>query len=176
MERSRTTCLPCGQTVAQWLIAYRSVEQAFQQRTQIKSRAAAQNRQAAAIGNLPNCVACQARVFSRGEKLVGVQYVDKVMRDAAPLGRRQFRGADIEMAIHLQRIAVDDLTVEFFGEQKGQIALSGAGRPNDCNQRPRRCVRDSSVWGFCGQTPLYNEKTDFVPRRGCRAAEKRVGS
>ena len=176
MQRPRTTCLPCGQTVAQRLIAYRSVEQAVQQRTQIKARASAQNRQAPAIGNLLNCVACHPRILARGEKLIGVQYVDKVVRDTAPLGNRQFRSADIEMAIHLQRIAIDDFTVEFFGEQKSQIALSRAGRAYDCNQRPRRCVRDSSVWGFCGQTPLYNEKTDFVPRRGCRAAEKRVGS
>jgi hypothetical protein len=32
------------------------------------------------------------------------------------------------------------------------------------------------VWGFCCQTPLYNENMVFEPPRGCRLAEKRVGS
>jgi hypothetical protein len=32
------------------------------------------------------------------------------------------------------------------------------------------------VRGICGQTPLYNEKRVFEPRRVSRAAEKRVGS
>jgi len=176
MQRTRTTHFPCGQAVAQRLIAYRSVEQTFQQCAQIESCTSRQNRQPPATGNLPDRVARHACVFARGEKFVRVQDIDEMVRNTPPLGWRQFCGAYVEMAIHLQRIAVDDLAVEFFGEQKSQVALSGAGGTYDCNQRPPRCVRDSSVWGFCGQTPLYNEKTDFEPRRGCRAAEKRVGS
>src|ERR1700690_2712504 len=98
------------------------------------------------------------------------------MGNTTTLGQRQFGSADIKVAIHLQGVAVDDFSVEMFGEQECEIALSGSGWTGDRNQGPFRRVSLYGVWGSCGQTPLYNEKMVLVPRRGCRVAEKRVGS
>src|SRR5580765_3913629 len=100
MQTPRTTCLSRGQAVAQRLIAYRSVEQAIEQRAQIKPSAPAQDRQPSATRNLLDRFARHSCVFPRGEKLVGIQNVDEMVRNTAPLGRRQFRGADVEMAIY----------------------------------------------------------------------------
>ena len=75
--------------------------------------------------------------------------------NTAPLGGRQFGGADIEVAIHLQRIAVDDFAVELLGNHKCQIALSRAGRTGDCNQGPVGYV--CLVWsrhGFLLSNPV----------------------
>ena len=51
-------------------------------------------------------------VFARGEDFVRVEDVDKVMGNATPFGERGFGRPDVEMAIDLQRIAVDDFTME----------------------------------------------------------------
>jgi hypothetical protein len=99
-----------------------------------------------------------------------------MMRNTTALREGQFGSADIEVAIDLQGVAVDDFSVEPFGKQKCQIALSGPGGTGDCNQRSLARVWLYVVRGICGQTPLYNENMISEPRRGCRAAEKRVGS
>ena len=99
-----------------------------------------------------------------------------MMGNTATLGQRQFGSADIKVAVHLERVAVDNFSVELFRKQKGEVALSGSGGAGDCNQVSFGCVWLYGVWVFCGQTPLYNKNMVFEPRRGCRAAEKRVGS
>ena len=96
-----------------------------------------------------------------------------MMRNTAALGEGQLGSADIEVAIDLQRVAVDDFSVKLFGNQQRQIALSRPGGTGHCNQGSGGRVRLYVVWGICGQTPLYNENMISVPRRGCRAAEKR---
>src|ERR1019366_1316964 len=98
-----------------------------------------------------------------------------MMRNTAALADGQFGSADIEVAIDLQGVAVDDFSVELFGNQERQMALSGPGGTGNRNQGSLACVWLYEVRGICGQTPLYNENMISEPRRGCRAAEKRVG-
>ncbi len=98
------------------------------------------------------------------------------MWNTTALPFRQLGGADIEMAVDLQGVAVDDFAMEILGNLKGQVALSGPGRAGDCNQWHIGHVCVYRAWGICGQTPLYNKKKFFDPMRGCREAEKRVDS
>ena len=57
------------------------------------------------------------------------------MGNTTALVERQFGSADIEMAIHLQGVAINDLTAESFGDGQGQFAFSAPGGANDGNQR-----------------------------------------
>jgi len=88
-----------------------------------------------------------------------------VMRNATTGGERQLGGSDVKVAVHLEGVAVDDFAVEPFSEQKCQIALSGSGGTDHCNQGSFRCVCVYGVWGISIQTPLYNEKMVFEPSR-----------
>ena len=54
-----------------------------------------------------------------------------MMRDLAALGGRCFGGADIEPAIDLYGVVVDDLAVEFRGQMEGQRALTASGGAED---------------------------------------------
>ena len=69
------------------------------------------------------------------------------MRNAALLRHRQLRRANVEVAINLQRIAIDDFAIELAGQEQSQIALSGAGRTDHRNQWPRCRVTVYSVGG-----------------------------
>ena len=75
----------------------------------------------------------------RGDaRLVGdVQDVEQMMRDTALLLLRHLRGADVHPAVQLQRIGVDDLAVEPFGERDREVGLAGGGGTDD---RDQRCV------------------------------------
>jgi len=98
------------------------------------------------------------------------------MRNTTALPLRQFGGADVEMAVDLQGVTIDDFAMEILSNLKGQFALSGPGWSSDCNQWHIGRVCVYGAWGICGQTPLYNKKKFFDPMRGCREAEKRVDS
>ena len=118
-------------------------------------------------------VARARRAYSPAVKSsVGIENVDQVMGNSAAFGQRQFGRADIEVAIHLQGVAVDNFAVELFRDQKCEIALSGSGGTGDCNQWSFGCVCGYGVRDFCGQTPLYNEKR-FSSLSGDAARPKR---
>ena len=70
------------------------------------------------VGNLRDRFPRQACVFAGGAEFVRVENIDQVMGNSAALGQGQLGGADIEMAIHLQGVAVDDFAIELFGDQK----------------------------------------------------------
>jgi hypothetical protein len=175
VERSAAAGLACAQAVAQRLIAYRSFKEAFEQGAQVEAGASGENRKPAAAGYFRDGGTRQARVFAGGEELVRIQDIDQMMRNITALGEGQLGSADIEVAIDLQRVAIDDFSVELLGNEERQIALSGPGGTGDCNQGSLARVWLYVVRGICGQTPLYNKNMISEPRRGCRAAEKRVG-
>ena len=87
----------------------------------------------------------QPRIFTGGEELVGIQDVDEVVRNAAPLVGRQLGGSDIEVPVDLQRVAVDHFAVERFGNGQRQAALSGSRGAGHCNQRALRRIRNYSA-------------------------------
>jgi len=71
-----------------------------------------------------------------------VEHVELVMRNPAPLGNRQFRGADVHPAVELHGVGVDDLTAEPFGQVQRQGTLARPGRPDDGDGASRHCSAD----------------------------------
>ena len=57
------------------------------------------------------------------------------MRNTVLLRRGNFRGADIEVAIHLRGIANQYFAAQFFGEVNPQRGFAGSGRAEDDDQR-----------------------------------------
>src|ERR1017187_6906337 len=104
-----------------------------------------QDRQAAPGGDGGDGFTRHARVLSSGERLVGIEDVDQVVRDAAAFRERQFRRADVEIPVDLEGIAVDDFAPELFRHEKCEIALSGARGTGHRNQRAF-----GRVWWYSG--------------------------
>src|SRR2546423_15158317 len=65
-----------------------------------------------------------------------------MMRHAAALRERKFRGGDFYLAVDLHGVAVDYLAVHAQRERDAEFALAGGGRADDGDDRPRclRCV------------------------------------
>src|ERR1051325_8283052 len=86
-----------------------------------------------------------------------------MMWNSAPFGRRQLGGADIEMAVHLQRVAVDDFARKFLRHPEREFTFTRPGRADYRNQRSLQRVHVTGAQTVCRQTPLYNEKVNFDP-------------
>ena len=85
-----------------------------------------------------------------------VEHVKQMVGYAAAGGGRRFGRADIEAAVQLEGVAIDDFTVEDFGDAQRQVALSRRGRAGDHNQGPVCGCRSTSCHrnvcarpGFC---------------------------
>jgi hypothetical protein len=85
-------------------------------------------------------LAGQAGVFAGREELVGSQNVDQVMGNTTTFALRCFCSTDVEVAVDLQRIAVDDFAVKLSCNFESQIAFPRAGGSGHCNQREFRRV------------------------------------
>ncbi len=92
---------------------------------------------------------------------VRITDIEQVMRPLGALGGGRFGGADVEAAIDLHRVVIDDLAVERLCETEGELGFSaacGAGndrerhtlgtrvvpecvRRSSASRTPRRCVR-----------------------------------
>jgi hypothetical protein len=103
--------------------------------TEIQSRAADDDRDAASAGDLRNRSACHACVVGGSSYLGWIEHIDQVMRDALARSLRCLCRADIESAVELNRIAADDLAVEFLREGEPQRTFPRGGRPEDDEQR-----------------------------------------
>ena len=92
-------------------------------------------------------------------RLGDVEDVELVVRDAATLGDRQLRGADVHAAVELHRVGVHDLAAaRRFGDGERQRGLAGAGRADDRDaagvmgarrrrsSRRRRARRGTAPW------------------------------
>ena len=62
---------------------------------------------------------------------IPVDAVDDVMLHSLPVLERGLGRRRIEAAVHLQRVAVDDLAVESQGQLEGQLGFTRAGRPQN---------------------------------------------
>ena len=72
------------------------------------------------------------------QRLGDVEVVEQVVRDAAPLGDRQLRRADVHAAVDRHRVGVDDLAAERLGQVERQVALARRRRADDGDDRGRR--------------------------------------
>ena len=85
------------------------MREAVQQGAQIKSGASHHHWQAAAPGDFCNGLAGDAGVLTCGVTVRGIQHVQQVMRYPPALRFGRLGGADVEAAIELEGIAIDDL-------------------------------------------------------------------
>src|SRR5580658_2898928 len=80
-----------------------------------------------------------ASVFAGCHVLHRVDTIEKMVGGASAFLGAWFGRADIELAVHCDRVAVDDLAGELFGERERQRSLStGCGAENHDEQRLRR--------------------------------------
>ena len=65
--------------------------------------------------------------------LIGIGYVDEVVRDACALVATWFGGPQVHAAIHGNRIATEDLAVEALGqrERESRLAASSGAEEDD---------------------------------------------
>ena len=57
-----------------------------------------------------------------------------MVRDPAPFLGWSFGGSDVEVAVNLERIAIDDLPAVLRTDAESEVAFAGSGRPDDCYQ------------------------------------------
>jgi hypothetical protein len=56
---------------------------------------------------------------------MGGEDIKEMMRDAGPLSGGSFRGADVEAAVDLKGIAIDDFAMTVAGEGESEVAFAG---------------------------------------------------
>jgi tetratricopeptide (TPR) repeat protein len=105
---------------------------------QVESGAAGEDGQAPAAGDVVNQGAGKGGEAPGVAVPGGVEDVDKVMGDAGAFGGGQFGGADVQPAVELERIAVDDFAAEGRGEAESEGGFAGGGGPEYGNQRPHK--------------------------------------
>ena len=77
----------------------------------------------------------RASIIAGGETRLGVQHVKQMVGYAAAGGDGRLGRADIEAAVELEGIAIDDFTRKGFGDAQCQLALARCGRADDRYQR-----------------------------------------
>jgi hypothetical protein len=176
--------LLCGsqQTLAQFFRACGSVGEAFEERAEVESRAGGEDGELRAEAEIVKREKSVAAVVAGGEDFIGLHEVDQMMRDAfliaprvtgyARACRRDFRGADVEAAIDLSRVADQDFAVEAFGERDGESGFAGGGGAEDDDQALGRFGRRGHMIRSAGtHTVIARVSTGG----GGRAARQRRG-
>jgi hypothetical protein len=98
---------------------------------EVKTGTAAENRKAAAGGDLGEEGADFGDEVTGGEVVGWGAEIDEMVGDAALLGNRYFGGTDIETGVNLDGIKVDDFAVKTFGERESQRRLPCSGGSSD---------------------------------------------
>ena len=119
------------ESAAQGRVGGRGLEEGLAQGAQVEARAADEERRAAARLNLVNRGERVARPVGGGVGALGRDEIYEVVRDAAPLVRRDFRRGDLDLSVDLYRVAVDDLAARAQRERDAEVALARGGRADD---------------------------------------------
>ena len=123
------------QALAQFLGTLRAGEQSFQQRAQIQASPTGHDRQSSPLLDLAQDLAGLASVFAGGDVAGRLHKIEQMMRDAGALGSRRFRGPNLKLAIHGDRIAVYDFSLKAFGQCQGEGSLTASrGTEHHCQQ------------------------------------------
>ncbi len=131
---------------AQVFVSAWPLEQPFQRRPQVESRAADHHRRLSPSRDLLQCRARQPRVVAGAGFLMPIEDVDQVMGDAASFAGGRLRRTDVEAAIKLDRVVVDDLAAQTLGETDRQLALARRRRPQHGDERMPRLAHASAAW------------------------------
>ena len=123
------------QPLAQFLGTLRAGKQAFQQRAQIQASPSDHDRQSSPRLDLLQHLAGLAGVFAGGDVAGRIHKIEQMMRDAGALGSRGFRGSNLKLAIHGDRIAVHDFAVKAFSQRQRKCSLTASRRTEHHNQQ-----------------------------------------
>src|SRR5712691_937250 len=85
----------------------------------------------------------EAGVIACGEVLGRLDYIDQMMRHSAALGLRDFGCCDVDSAIDLNGIEVDDLAFARQSELDAQVTFAGSGGSDDYGNQ---CFDRSCRW------------------------------
>src|SRR5262249_44320021 len=107
-----------------------------EQRLDVHHRSADDDRDRAAAGDRLDIAGRGLLIARDGRRLGYFENVELVVRDAATLGYRQLRSADVHAAVELHGVGVHDLTADVFGDGQRERGLAGAGWADD---RDRSC-------------------------------------
>ena len=106
----------------------------------------------------------QARVLGRVHLVGRLDDVEQMVGNETPLAGRRFRAADVEPAVDLDRIEVDDLATDGPREPDCQVGLPGTGRTGDDDQRLRRRSVQCRVRVMCDRS----SSSERISRRWAR--------
>ena len=84
--------------------------------------------------NIVNGLQGQFMIHRQAEILVGVNNVDKMVRDRFPLGYGWLTGADIHIAVDLAAIGADYLKRKESCQVQGKLALPYSSRSHNRHQ------------------------------------------
>ena len=101
---------------------------------------------------------------------VGSTTIEQMVRRAGALGGAGLGGADVELAIHGDRVAVDDLAVELLSERQRQRRFSAGRGPEDDHQQrlgaPSRAAWEPrSAQAPVDVMPVANQREDQQQKR-----------
>ncbi len=135
VDQAGTPRFASGQPRAELFISPRPGREAFDERPKIETGSAGYHRKTAAFGDLAENRTGGARIIAGVENLIRVQRVDQEMRDAAPLRFRGLGRSNVETAVHLDGIAVDDFAGETGRDAERQSAFARPGGADDGHER-----------------------------------------
>ncbi len=89
-----------------------------------------------------------------------------MVSDAAPLGGRNFRGADVEVPVDLSRVANENFAAQLLGKMDSKLGFAGGSRPEN-HQEPRK---------FAHPENFQIAKKQDQQRKGCeQTGPRRLG-
>ena len=110
MKRSGVALFPPAELLSQQFIAWWQRGKALKERSKIKPGPAGHDRKTSAGGDprdyFPSC----ARIITSRETVLCIRYVKEMVGYGAAGGSRRLGRADIEAAIQLEGVAIDDFT------------------------------------------------------------------
>src|SRR5579872_6502728 len=146
MQSAGAFLLPRQQSLPQPGIAIRYFKKSIHQRAVIESRAAHYDWQPAPPRNFRKHAARALHVIAGCENCLRLHDVDEVVRNPAPFLDRRFRRTDVEVPVHLNGIAIDDLAVQPGRKIERQIALAGSRRSQDREKRTKIHANSIQLW------------------------------
>ena len=162
---------PLPQARANFFRALRSICESFEESAQIQSGPCGENWQSFATAKIVEDFQRASAVISRSKNLRRLDEIHQMMRNAALFGDRDFRRADIEMAIHLRGIADQYFAAKSFRELNSQRGFAGSGG-TQYNDEPRqrahpenfqyRSSRPSNTSAARRRTPIICVRLSFM--------------
>ena len=112
------------EALAKRIVSWGTYEQGLTERSQVKTGAADEYRDATTAFNLFDLIRRLACPLAGGVVDVGRNKVDQMVGNSLALLEGHFSGRDLDLLIDLDRIAIDNLAVDFEGNFNPESAFS----------------------------------------------------